>query len=621
MHEENSLNETLKVVIVGHVDHGKSTLIGRIMYDLGQIKDGKYDELVSVSKKRGETFEWAYLMDSFQTERNQGITIDTTQTFFKTQKRNYILIDAPGHKEFLRNMITGASSADIATLIVDVNEGVKEQTKKHGYLLKLLGLSKVIVVINKMDKVSYNKDYFLKVKNEITNYLNLLSVDINQIIPISAREGENIYKKSKKMPWYSGYNVIEAFDKHNLGSISKNLPLRLPVQDIYKINDKRIIVGKIESGEISSGDEVFFSPSSSAAYIKSIEVWGSKKDHAFHGECIGLTIDDEIFVERGNIISTKKSPPKLVNNFEANIFWLSDQALEVGKNYLIRITSGEYRVKIEGIKKIINTNDLSHKINKKVLKNEVAEVTLYSQFIIPVDDFSDNAATSRFSIIENFNVVGGGIINSKNYPDQREKNIEGNKNIVPTNFAISETDRTLKLKHRPGIIWFTGLSGSGKSTIAKEIEKRLFFKGYNIFILDGDNLRLGLNKDLNFSPEDRMENIRRTSEVAALFANAGFLVIAALISPYKSERKKARSIRPEIFREVYIKSSIEKCLERDVKGLYAKAKRGKIKYFTGLSAPYEEPDEPDLILNTEKKKINPVVKELERFIVKEFGIL
>jgi bifunctional enzyme CysN/CysC len=615
-------HETVRVVIVGHVDHGKSTLIGRLIYELDQIQDGRYEELKKVSEKRGMEFEWAFLMDALQTERDQGITIDTTQIFFKTKKRNYVFVDAPGHKEFLRNMITGASSADIALLIVDAEEGVKEQTKKHGYLLKLLGISKVIVVLNKMDKIQYNEEKFNLVHEDIRGYLNLLNVNAQITIPISARDGENVNNKSKKMKWYKGLNIVESLDDYRIDSLSSSFsPLRLPVQDVYKFGDKRIIVGKIESGKLKNNDEIFFSPSNTKAKIKTIELWNSKKKILNTGECVGFTLDQDIFVERGNIASFEQTAPKLVNTFEASIFWLSDNPLNLERRYTIKLTTAEYKITFEKINKVINTDDLSKKEVNDILKNDVAEVTISSQLLIPVDNFYDNPSTSRFSIIDGFEVVGGGIVNTDNYPNQRKQTNKSNENIVPISSKISEVDRTAKQKHRPGIIWFTGLSGSGKSTIAKEVEKRMFSKGFNVFILDGDNLRSGLNKDLDFSPEDRMENIRRTAEVAALFSSAGFLVIASLISPYKSERKKARMIRPEIFREIYIKASLKVCMQRDVKGLYAKASCGEIKNFTGLSAPYEVPDNPDLILETDNMSIEKTIDVLESFIHNEFGVL
>ncbi len=614
-------NESIRVVTVGHVDHGKSTLIGRLIYDLGQVQDGKYEELKKVTKKRGMGFEWAFLLDALQTERNQGITIDTTQIFFKTKKRNYIFIDAPGHKEFLRNMITGASSADLAILIVDVEEGIQEQTKKHGYLLKLLGITDVVVVFNKMDKIKFDEQKFLEVKVKLDNFLNKIGVVVNNIIPVSATSGENINNKSTKMNWYKGLNLVQAIDDYEVKKELSSLPFRMPIQDIYKFDDKRIIVGKIESGTLSNKDKLLFSPSNSVATIKTIETWPKNKRDVFQaGECIGIVLNEKNFLEKGDVISHNSNPPNLVNTFEANIFWLSEQKINLSKKYILKLTTSEHNITFKKIIRVIDTESLNKKEKNIVKKNDVAEVVINSPSLITADNFTLNPKLGRFSIVDNYSVVGGGIINLKDYPNQRNFINKPNKNIIPFDFSITETDRTSRLEHRPGIIWFTGLSGSGKSTIAREIEKRLFFKGYNVFVLDGDNLRQGLNKDLSFSPEDRTENIRRTAEVASLFSYAGFLVIISLISPYRSERKKARSIRPEIFREIYIKSSLEKCIERDTKGLYAKAKKGMIENFTGISAPYEKPESPDLVLDTQKNNIKDTVGLLENYIVSEFGI-
>ena len=615
-----SLDETNKVVIVGHIDHGKSTLIGRMIYDLDQVRDGKYEELKATSEKRGMPFEWAFLMDALQIERNQGITIDTTQIFFKTKKRNYVFIDAPGHREFLKNMITGASSADIPILIVDVEEGIQEQTRKHGYILKLLGLKRVIALINKMDKVNYREEKFKEVKLNLRKYLELINIKSEAIIPISAKEGDNIKKLSSNMKWYNECSVLDSLDNYNtFKDLSKN-SLRLPIQDIYKFNDKRVLVGKIETGTLRKGDKVLFSPSNTVSKIKSIESWPrNHRNSATTGQCIGFTLEEEIFSQKGEILSNLDTPPKLLNTFEANIFWLDVNSLELGKKYTIKITTGTYKVEFEKIVKVIDTKDLSKKKSNTVRKNEIAEVILKSNTLIPIDSFYNNESTGRFSIIDDYQTVGGGTINSTNFPDQRKMLEKNERNITSVNFSVTEIDRSSRFGHRSGIIWLTGLSGSGKSTLAKGIERRLFQKGYNIFVLDGDNLRNGLTKDLGFSPEDRMENIRRISEVASLFSYAGYIVIISLISPYNSERKKARAIRPEIFKEIYVKASIEKCIQRDVKGLYEKAISGKIRNFTGLSAPYEEPDLPDLVIDTENDSIELSISQLEEFIIGQFG--
>ncbi len=611
--------EIPKVVIVGHVDHGKSSFIGRLIYDLGEVPLEKYKELKLVSEKRGMEFEYAFLLDALQAERDQGITIDTTQIFFKTKKRKYVFIDAPGHKEFIRNMITGASSADIAVLIIDAYEGMKEQTKKHVYLLKILGLDHIICLFNKMDKIKYNQEKFLKVEKELRQFTNNIGIKIKATVPVSAKRGDNIFEKSKKIIWYNGQTFCEILDTYNIKKGLDYLPLRLPIQDIYKINDKRVIVGRVETGEIKLNDELFFLPSNETVKLKSFEAWPKAKKKYVSGDNIGLTIEDQIYIDKGNLISHTTSSPKLMNTFEANLFWLSEKKLELDKQYLMKINTGEYNIIIRKISKIIDTNNLSSKsLNLSPKKNDVCEVIIHSSQLIPMDDFKDNQKTGRFCILDEEKIIAGGIINLQNFPDQ--KDVIKAKNIKPVNFSVTEIDRALRFNHRSAIIWLTGLSGSGKSTIAKEIEKKLFLKNYNVFILDGDNLRMGINRGLGFSTEDRSENIRRTAEVAKLFSQAGFVVIVSLISPYISERKKARDIRPEIFREIFIKASIDECKKRDVKGLYSKAINGEIENFTGISSPYEDPKSPDLILYTEKESIEESVNKLENFIINEFGV-
>ena len=612
-------SEIPKIVIVGHVDHGKSSFIGRFLYDIQEITEEKVLELKKASESRGVEFEFAFLLDALQDERDQGITIDTTRIFFKTKTRKYVFIDSPGHKEFIRNMITGAASADIAVLIVDVIEGVKQQTRKHAYLLKLLGIETVITIYNKMDLIKYNEDKFKKTRVKLDNYLSDINVQSYASIPVSSKLGDNVSTKSKKMEWYIGKTFIEVLDSFDISKNSDSEFLRFPVQDIYKIKDKRVIVGKIELGKLSKGKDLIFLPSNERVKIKTLEAWPSARKEYQRGDSVGITLTEQIFVDKGNMASDTVKPPKLMNRFESNIFWLTGKKIFFNKNYLMKINTGEYQIRIKEIKNIVDTENLNLKRSKNVEKNDICEVVIHSSQLIPLDDYSFNKSTARFCLLDDEEIVAGGIINSKNYPDQREKNEYIKKNIVPVNFSVNEIDRSIKFNHRPGIIWLTGLSGSGKSTIAKNVEKKLFKKNYNIFSLDGDNLRIGLNKNLAFSPEDRTENIRRTAEVAKLFTQAGFIVLVSLISPYRSERKRARDIRPELFREIYIKASVEVCLKRDVKGLYAKALKGEIKDFTGISSPYEEPEKPSLIINTSKEEVEESVRKLENFIEKEFS--
>ena len=421
------------------------------------------------------------------------------------------------------------------------------------------------------------------------------------------------------MEWYKGSSFVEVLDKLKIQEDDKSNFIRFPVQDIYKLGDKRIIVGRIESGKIKCGTKLIFLPSNETVSVKTLEAWPKAKKEYEVGDCIGITLSDQIFVDKGNMASDIITPPKLTNRFESRVFWLSKKKISFNKKYLMKINTGEYEVSINQIKNIIDVESLTEKKQSNVEKNDICEVVIHSSELIPMDDYSFNKSTSRFCLLDENEIVAGGTVDIRNYPDQREFKDNLKQNIVPENYAVSEIDRSIKFNHRPGIVWLTGLSGAGKSTIAKNVEKKLFQKNINVFTLDGDNLRIGLNKNLDFSPKDRTENIRRTAEVANLFTKAGFIVLVSLISPYRSERKKARDIRPEVFREIYIEASLEVCSERDAKGLYAKAKKGEIENFTGISSPYEPPELPNLVINTSKCSIEESVKKLEKYILKEFS--
>ncbi len=611
--------EQLKIVIVGHVDHGKSTLVGRLFYETDSLPDGQFEKVKKSCENRGMPFEWSFLTDALQSERDQGITVDTTQIWFKTPKRDYVIIDAPGHKEFLKNMISGAASSEAALLIIDAKEGVKEQSKRHGYLLHLLGVRQIAVAVNKMDLVGYDEKTFRDIEKEYTAYLKEIGVKPKFIIPISAREGDNIVKKSENMKWYKGPAITEALDQfHQLPSLAE-LPLRLPVQDVYKFDERRIIVGRIESGSLKVGDKIIFSPHNRVETIKSIEAWNSpQSDTAYAGQSVGITLENQIFVERGNVASHVEKAPKLTNIFRAKLFWLSSTPLEAGKKYKLKLATATYPVEVKEVETVVNTDDLGHSENKRVEKSAVGEVIFRSRSLISLDDFVDNSNTGRFTILDGYDTVGGGIIDTTGFPDQRKKTAAKSQNITAVDFKITRQERELASGHKGGVLWFSGLSGSGKSTLANELQARLFRKGYNVYVLDGDNIRQGLNNDLGFSHKDRSENLRRVAEVAALFADAGTIVITSFISPYKKERDQARASFPDNFHSVYIKASLKAAEERDPKGLYAKARKGEIKGFTGIDDVFEEPENSDLVIETESASIEQSIDNLLQYVDEHF---
>jgi len=608
----------LKIVIVGHVDHGKSTLIGRLFHDTGSLPEGKTEAIQKMCERRGMPFEWAFLMDALKAERDQGITIDVSQIHFKTALRDYVLIDAPGHREFIKNMVTGAAQADAAVLVVDAQEGVQEQTRRHGYLLHLLGVHQVAVVINKMDIVEFSKARYQEVAAQVNDYLAGIGIDLQHtaIVPVSSRDGDNIVTLSKRMAWYDGVTLAEALDIFQPPLPPLELPLRFPVQDVYKFDDRRIFAGRIESGHLHDGDVLLFSPSNKTARIRSIEAWNTKdKVMAVRaGQCVGVTLDEQLFVERGEMASLVTNPPMLTNVFRGRLFWLGRNPLAEGNRYKLKLGTAEHMVEVEKIERVVDVQELGTADTKVVERNSVAEVVFRTRRQIAVDPFSINMLTGRFVIVEDYDIVGGGLISMDGYADQWPGQTVRSTNITRVEHRVGIDERSEANGHKGGILWLTGLSGAGKSTLGFSLEQHLFRKGYQVYVLDGDNVRHGLCADLGFSPEDRVENIRRVGHAAGLFARAGFVVITAFISPYRADRDRIRAIDPEIFHEVHIDADLATCEGRDPKGLYAKARRGEIEDFTGISAPYEPPVSPELVINTANHSVEECLVQLDKYV-------
>ncbi len=610
--------EQMKIVIVGHVDHGKSTLVGRLFYDTNSLPEGKYEQIQAMCKKRGMQFEWSFLMDALQAERDQEITIDTSQIWFKTDKRNYVIIDAPGHKEFLKNMISGAASSEAALLMIDAAEGVKEQSKRHGYLLHLLGVDQIAVAINKMDLVGYSQERFDQIEKEYRSYLKEINVIPSQVIPITAKEGGNIVNRSDKMAWYKGPTVIEALDKFKRKPEPVDLSLRFPIQDVYRFDEhKRIFAGRIESGSLKIGDTLLFSPSNKTSKVASIENWGGKELHKVSaGMSTGITLTEQIFIERGEIASHVKDAPVLTNLFRAKLFWLSESILEEGKRYIMKINTSQYRVDVREVEKVISTDDLSHINNKKVEKNSVAEVVFKVRGIAALDEFSVNNKTGRFMLMEGYKVVGGGIISMEGFANQRISDTYHGEFVNED--VISPQRRALVNGHLGGVLWFCGLHAAGKTTLAVELEKKLFAKGYHVFVLDGDNFRQGLSQGLGFSDKDRAEHLRRVAETASIMAKAGVIVITSFISPRAEHRRRARNIVHENFHSVFIDTDIAVCEKRDNSNLYLEAKNGKVKHFSGINDKFEKPENADLIIDNTNNSISHNVAILDEYVENNF---
>jgi bifunctional enzyme CysN/CysC len=607
----------VRIVIVGHVDHGKSTLVGRLLHETGSLPEGKLEMLKEVSARRGMPFEWSFLLDALQTERDQGITIDTTQIRFRTRSRDVVLIDAPGHAEFLRNMITGASQADGAVLIIDALEGVRDQTRRHGYLLHLLGIRQVAVVVNKMDRVDFSAERFKEISDEISAHLTGLGVRPTAIVPISARDGDGVAAHTPRIAWYKGPTVVEALDALEPARPAEALPLRLPVQAIYKFDDRRIVAGRIESGSLVAGDEIVIMPAGKIARIKSVESWPltpvSGRQTA--GRSVGITLDRELFVERGDIIAHAGTSPRDTRRIRARVFWLHDKPLAKGDAILVRLGTRETRANVVAIEKAIDPGALSNEETKAIARNHVGEIDISLAQPIAADPHTENPRTGRLVIEVNGRIAGGGLVLSVD-AGQRAAPID----IVPVESALRPDERSARYRHNGAVVWLTGLPGSGKSTLARALERRLFSNGGSPILLDGDTLRAGLNGDLGFSPQDRSENIRRLAEVATHLARNGHIAIVAAVSPSRDDRAAARRIADTAFREIHVATPAEICESRDPKGHYAKARAGTLKSFTGIGNDYQPPTSAELVLDTSSRSVPDATEEIERMLANT-GIL
>lgn len=559
--------EKLNIVVVGHVDHGKSTLIGRLLFDTDSLPQGAIEKVKRISGEKGKSFEYAYLLDAFEEEQKQGITIDITMIQFFTKLRDYVIIDAPGHKEFLKNMISGAASAEAAFLLIDAEEGIQEQSKRHGYILSLLGIKKVYVLVNKMDLVDYSEERFNEIQVQFNEFLNNLNIYPEKYIPISAFNGENITSKSSKMPWYKGHTILENMDSIEKEKGIEEKALRFPIQDVYKFDNRRIIAGRIESGTLKVGDEIAIYPSGKTTRVKSIEYWQEKdkKDTVSAGMSVGITVEDEFFNKRGEIICHKDNYVTTSNVFNANVFWLGKNDLVPGKRYKLKISTQETEFEVISINKVIDAATLkSSETSNAIKKNDVAEVTIKTKVPVCFDEFSNIQAMGRFVIIDDYNTSGGGIISGTVDSLKREVGEVKSKNISIRKRLVSRKDREARLGQKGKVIWLTGLPGCGKNEIAVKLEKKLFDLGKKVYYLDSAHLRFGLSSDLSFTAADAHEQTRRIAEVANLFADSGEIVIVTSVSRFKEDREYARRvIGKDNYVEIFVDTSGDICKLRN----------------------------------------------------------
>jgi bifunctional enzyme CysN/CysC len=593
-HEHKTL---LRFITCGSVDDGKSTLIGRLLYESKMLFEDQLSQLEVDSKKvgtQGGDLDFALLVDGLSAEREQGITIDVAYRFFSTDKRKFIVADTPGHEQYTRNMFTGASTADVAVILIDGRKGVLTQTRRHSYLVSLIGIRHVVLAINKLDMVDYSQEVFDRIDREYREFAEGLGLQNIVSIPMSALKGDNITEKSSNTPWYTGPTLMGHLESVEVeDSANASGPFRLPVQWVNRPNlDFRGYSGTIVGGSVKPGDRVRVAPSGRESTVTRIVTQDGDLEQAVSGQAITLTLADEIDISRGDVLSTVATPIGVADQFEATIVWMAEEPMLPGRSYLLKLGTKTVTATSATPKYKVNVNTLEHLAAKKLDLNEIGVCNLSFDQQVAFDPYKENRDTGGFILIDRLtnSTVGAGLLN---FALRRSQNIHWQ--AIDVN---KKAHAELKLQ-KPCVLWFTGLSGAGKSTIANMVERKLYALGRHTYLLDGDNVRHGLNKDLGFSEVDRVENIRRVGEVARLMVDAGLITLVSFISPFRSERAVARNLLgADEFFEVFVDTPIAVAEDRDPKGLYKKARRGELKNFTGVDSPYEAPEHPDIRIDT-----------------------
>jgi len=610
-HESKPL---LRFITCGSVDDGKSTLIGRLLYESKRLFDDQLAALEADSRRhgtQGERIDYALLLDGLAAEREQGITIDVAYRYFDTDRRKYIVADCPGHEQYTRNMATGASTADLAVVLVDARKGLLQQTRRHSYIISLLGIGQVVLAVNKMDLVDYDQNVFERIADEYRALAAQLGIAHVQVIPLSALEGQNLSTRSTLMPWYAGPSLLEHLDAVTIADHDAASGLRLPVQWVNRPNqDFRGFAGTLAAGQVRAGDAVVVLPSARRSTVRQVLGPDGPLDTAVAGQAVTLTLADEIDVSRGDVIAAAGDPPEVADQFAAHVLWMDDAALLPGRPYWLQIGSRTVAVSVSEIKHRVDVNTQEKLAAKRLELNEVGYCNLSLDEPIAFEPYVRNRALGGFILIDrqsNATVAAGTL----DFALRRAGNVHWQ------HLDVDKAARARIKGQTPKVLWFTGLSGAGKSTIANQVEKRLHARGCHTFILDGDNVRHGLNRDLGFTDEDRVENIRRVAEVARLMADAGLIVLVSFISPFRAERQMARERFGEgEFIEVFVDVPLEVAESRDVKGLYRKARAGQIPNFTGIDSPYEAPEDPELHLYADGEALDAMVDQVVRLVLR-----
>ncbi|RLQ87353.1 sulfate adenylyltransferase subunit CysN [Notoacmeibacter ruber] len=609
---EQEAKSFLRFLTCGSVDDGKSTLIGRLLYDTKLIFEDQLASLESESRKfgtTGEDIDFALLVDGLESEREQGITIDVAYRFFATSKRKFIVADTPGHEQYTRNMATGASTADLAIVLIDARKGVLPQTRRHSFIASLLGIRHIVVAVNKIDLADYSQETFDKIVADYRAFTSEFGFETITPIPMSARYGDNVTTRSDKMAWYDGPTLLDHLETVEVDDREADLPLRFPVQYVNRPHlDFRGFAGTVASGSVKPGDEVVVAKSGKSSRVSRIVTMDGDLDEAQAGQAVTLVLDDEIEVSRGNMLVSPEARPHVADQFEANIVWFDEQPLFPGRSYLLRTETDQISANVTALKHKVDVNTFAEEAARHLDLNEVGVINIAAQNTIAFDPYSHNRRTGSFVLIDRVTnaTVGAGMIN---FALRRADNIHWQA------LDVNKASRAEAKGQKPAVLWFTGLSGSGKSTVANVLEKRLHAKGKHTYTLDGDNVRHGLNRDLGFTAEDRVENIRRVGEVAKLMSDAGLIVLCSFISPFRAERRMVRDTldQGEMI-TVWVDTPIEECAARDPKGLYKKAYAGEIKNFTGVDSPFELPERAEIHLKTSGRTPEDMADEIESWM-------